>query len=218
MRNLVTRLLASLAAASSLVMVSTLAVAPPAQAGTFTITAVTNSPVPYGQLIVVSGAMTPIGYNTNMELQELQPGGRWLMVGDGWLTDAGTYTATASCAPGTYFMRVGRMPVYQNETWAYSPIFTVTCKPFVAIVLPTRPVGLVLGVSYNVRLGVSGGLAPYTWYAWDLPPGLHLTTAGVLKGIPSAAGSYQATLLVVDAAGHDAAEVRTFTVSQPPPV
>src|SRR5450432_4253514 len=108
MRNLVTRLLASLAAASSLVViVSTLTVVSPAQAGTFTITAVSNSPVPYGQQIVVSGAMTPIGYNTNMELQELRPGGSWLTVGDGWLMDAGTYTATASCAPGTYFMRIG---------------------------------------------------------------------------------------------------------------
>jgi hypothetical protein len=217
MRSPVTRL-ASLAATSVLVVVSALAVVSPAQASTFTVTAVSNSPVPYGQLMVVSGTLKPIGYNTNMELQELHAGGSWVQVGDGWLTDAGTYTATAPCVPGSHLMRIGRMPVYSDETWAYSPVFAVSCQPFVAIVLPSHPLALVLGVSRKLQLGVSGGLAPYSWYAWDLPPGLQLTASGVLKGIPTAIGSYGVTVLVSDAAGHVAAEVRTFTVSQPPPI
>ena len=57
--------------------------------------------------------------------------------------------------------------------------------------------------SYNFTLTASGGLAPYTW-GWtpatgsSVPGGLNISTAGLISGVPSAAGTYQVTVTVAD--------------------
>ncbi len=53
------------------------------------------------------------------------------------------------------------------------------------------PAGLV-STAYTDTLTATGGTTPYTWSvnAGSLPPGITLTSAGVLTGTPTAAGSY----------------------------
>jgi Putative Ig domain len=55
------------------------------------------------------------------------------------------------------------------------------------------------GVAYTSTLTATGGTAPYSWTATStLPPGLTLSSAGVLSGTPTAAGGYNITVSVSD--------------------
>jgi Putative Ig domain len=57
-----------------------------------------------------------------------------------------------------------------------------------------------VGQPYNVAIQVSGGLAPYVWSSsGQLPPGITLTTTGVLIGTPTSGGTFNFTVIVVDA-------------------
>lgn len=56
------------------------------------------------------------------------------------------------------------------------------------------------GMAYYVVLGVTGGQPPYTWMATGLPPGLYLSSNGILTGTPlvGSAGNYSFTVTVTD--------------------
>ncbi len=62
----------------------------------------------------------------------------------------------------------------------------------------------VVGVAFSTEpvVGVSGGLAPYRWrmVQGGLPAGLRFTSAGVIEGVPQAAGQYSFQAEVSDAA------------------
>lgn len=58
-----------------------------------------------------------------------------------------------------------------------------------------------VGASYSQTLTAAGGTAPYTWaLASDslLPPGLTLTSAGVLSGTPASAGQFSFSITLTD--------------------
>ena len=65
---------------------------------------------------------------------------------------------------------------------------------------PTLPNGTV-GSVYNQTFTGSGGIAPYTFAVTlgSLPPGLTLSSAGVLSGTPTLAGSYDFDIIATDA-------------------
>jgi hypothetical protein len=54
--------------------------------------------------------------------------------------------------------------------------------------------------SYSTTLAETGGASPYTWTlaGGSLPPGLTLSPAGIISGIPTATGTYTATIKVTD--------------------
>jgi len=56
------------------------------------------------------------------------------------------------------------------------------------------------GIAYKQLLIASGGTTPYTWSIsmGSLPPGLSLTTDGIISGTPTTIGSYDFTVKVVD--------------------
>jgi uncharacterized protein (TIGR03437 family) len=64
-------------------------------------------------------------------------------------------------------------------------------------------------------LTATGGTPPYTWtlVGGSLPPGLGLSSAGVLSGTPTTPGSYTFTVKVTDAAGASAVETVTLSVA-----
>ncbi|MFN8176310.1 MAG: Ig domain-containing protein [bacterium] len=80
-------------------------------------------------------------------------------------------------------------------------VVTVVC-PHIVVSPPTLPPGMV-GVPYNVTLTASGGIGPYTFAlsSGTLPPGLVLSTAGVLSGTPTVAGTHQPTVTATDVDG-----------------
>ena len=57
--------------------------------------------------------------------------------------------------------------------------------------------------NYSQTLTASGGTSPYHWVlaSGQLPPGIALSDAGLVSGIPSAAGTFTATIQVTDSAG-----------------
>ena len=58
----------------------------------------------------------------------------------------------------------------------------------------------VIGLSYKFLLVASGGVKPYTWTISDgaLPPGLSLTTDGIISGTPTQLGIFNFTAKVTD--------------------
>src|SRR6516165_2131989 len=71
-------------------------------------------------------------------------------------------------------------------------------KPPLSISPDSLPGGSV-GVAYRQAFTASGGPPPYT-YSYDgaLPPGLSLSTDGVISGTPAVAGSSSFTVTVTD--------------------
>jgi hypothetical protein len=78
------------------------------------------------------------------------------------------------------------------------------------------PGGLV-GTAYNSTLGLSGGLAPFTWSldTGALPTGLSISAAGVLSGTPTAAGTFNFQIKLVDAALASTTRQLSINVLQP---
>jgi hypothetical protein len=74
--------------------------------------------------------------------------------------------------------------------------------------------GATLGVAYSATLSASGGKAPYTWaITTGLPPGLGGTSSGIISGTPTAAGTFNPTVQVSDAASTTASKALSLTVS-----
>jgi hypothetical protein len=56
-----------------------------------------------------------------------------------------------------------------------------------------------VGQPYSVAIQATGGAAPYTWSSnGQLPPGITLSSSGVLLGSPTSGGTYNFTVIVVD--------------------
>jgi len=68
-------------------------------------------------------------------------------------------------------------------------------------------------VAYEQAVTVSGGAGPYEFMhiAGSLPPGISLSTSGVLSGTPTAAGTYHFTLVATDL-GSGCGSVRDYTL------
>jgi len=74
--------------------------------------------------------------------------------------------------------------------------------PAVAIATTALPSGG-FGVPYSFVLSATGGASPYVWSlaaGSTLPPGLSLTSGGLLSGAPTQLGSFAFTVNVLDAA------------------
>jgi len=75
----------------------------------------------------------------------------------------------------------------------------VGCGPKLAITTASVPGGTA-GEAYTATLGASGGTGEYTWsvISGALPDGLSLSSAGVISGTPTAAGTFAFTVKVSD--------------------
>src|SRR5437588_5917156 len=83
--------------------------------------------------------------------------------------------------------------------------YTVTIAPPVAITTASPLTGGVINEPYSQTFAATGGNGLYTnWHfaaGSAAPPGLTLTTAGVLSGTPTAMGAYTFTVVVNDTFG-----------------
>jgi len=78
--------------------------------------------------------------------------------------------------------------------------YTLTVAPPTLAISPTALPAATLGTAYNQTLTASGGTAPraFAVTAGALPTGLSLSTAGVLSGTPTVAGTYNFSITVTD--------------------
>jgi subtilisin family serine protease len=91
-----------------------------------------------------------------------------------------------------------------------------TC-PAVTLSPATVPTG-VRTAAYSQSLAASGGTPAYTWAVTvgSLPPGLTLSSAGVLSGTPTAVGTYSFSVRATDAAGCSGYRAFNMMIIQPP--
>jgi len=81
--------------------------------------------------------------------------------------------------------------------------FTIFSSPAELVITTGSPLpGGTEGEPYQVQLKASGGTSPYFWgiTAGELPPGLVLTSSGLIDGLPAAHGDFTFTVKVFDAA------------------
>jgi hypothetical protein len=98
--------------------------------------------------------------------------------------------------------------------------FTLTIDSFPSFVTPSPlPMGFV-GVPYSLTFQASGALPPYTWklgtFAGNaLPPGLSLSSVGVLTGTPTTAGPFSFGIGIVASDGQPASKMYSLTIAVP---
>lgn len=79
----------------------------------------------------------------------------------------------------------------------------VRSVPVLSAVVTTKSLGYARrGISYRIRLAASWGTTPYTWSleTGKLPPGITLSSAGVLSGKPTKSGTWRFSIRTTDAA------------------
>jgi hypothetical protein len=72
-----------------------------------------------------------------------------------------------------------------------------------------------VGTAANLQLSAAGGTAPYTWTATGLPTGLAISSAGLISGTPSAAGTFSVTATARDSTSATSAVTFTWTIANP---
>ncbi len=70
-----------------------------------------------------------------------------------------------------------------------------------------------VGTAYSVTFASVSGTAPFTFSASGLPAGLSISTAGVLSGTPTTAGTYSITVNLTDSGQPQQLSSRTYSLT-----
>jgi sugar lactone lactonase YvrE len=134
-----------------------------------------------------------------------------------WLNPNGEIYATATIGGDGcwyYFIAIAgytpaqfpgdwRIRFVWNQGEAFSLPFHISTPPVGAVSILSSTVlpDATLGRPYSFTLTATGGSAPYAWSvpSGELPPGLSLSSAGILSGSPTRIGGYNFTVRVQDA-------------------
>ncbi len=119
---------------------------------------------------------------------------------------------TATNVTGRILARNGAVTLDTNLVDVSS--CTQVCPP-ITVNPATLPSGSQPGTPYSVALSATGGLSPYTFAVTSgiLPPGLTLSSAGLLSGTPTASGTWAFTVTATDSNGCTGTRDYTITVN-----
>ncbi len=135
------------------------------------------------------------------------------------LASNGIFNGTPT-APGTFGPYVFKVTDNAGTTASSPSLSIIVSAAALTVTTSSLPEGYV-GSNYSITLQASGGTAPYTWAETSggaLPPGLaNLTSAGLLQGTPTAAGTYGPYVFTVtdSAKATAASESLTLVVGSP---
>jgi hypothetical protein len=142
--------------------------------------------VAYQQTLTVLGAQLPVSWAVT-GVTPLPPGFSLSSQGvlSGFPTTNGVYAFTVTV---TDFI--------QNSASAH---FTLVVGTTFTITTTSPLPDAAIGVNYSQVLQAAGGIAPFTWTASGVPPGLTLdASSGTLHGTPTSAGSQTMAVTVTD--------------------
>ena len=146
-----------------------------------------NAGTAYNQTVTASGGASPYSYAITAGAL---PPGVTLNTTTGAITGTptatGAFNFTVTATDGGSF--TGARAYSFNMG---SPNFTLS---------PSALPGATVGVTYNQPITAGGGTAPYTYsvVAGAIPPGLSVSSAGVVSGTPTTAGSFNFTVIARD--------------------
>jgi hypothetical protein len=157
--------------------------------------------VPYSQTLAASGGVPPYAWQLS---SGNTPGGLTL----------NQYSGTISGTPATAGSFTFQVKVYDSQQGSATGSFTIRIAAGAfTITTSSLPAGTV-GTAYTATtLAATGGTPPYTWSASGLPSGLSISSAGVISGTPTAAGSFSVTVQATDSAQLTATKAYSVTVA-----
>jgi len=91
---------------------------------------------------------------------------------------------------------------------------TISTLPALDITTTSLPNGTV-GVAYSQQIAATGGWQPYTWTldSGSLPPGLSLSSGGLISGTPTTQGNYNFTVKVTDSQVVPATDTQPLSIA-----
>ncbi len=132
---------------------------------------------------------------------------------------SGGLLAGTPTTPGTYNFSVtasdsaGAPGPFASAPVAYSLIVNAPTVSFTPTSIPAATTAVALSQTFTA----AGGAGPYSFgiTAGALPPGISLSSGGVLSGTPTAAGTYSFSVTATDANGFDVTNPYALVVSDP---
>jgi len=118
-------------------------------------------------------------------------------------------TTTVELTPNTTIVSTPTVPAttVPATTTTRPPATTTTTRPVPPLVVETNVLAVAtVGSGFEAALVATGGQRPHTWEmaGGGLPPGLALSSAGRISGIPQAAGQFAFSVRVSDGSGRSA--------------
>ena len=174
-----------------------------------TIYSVTQGQISYdlsleGDNMEVSGAQAPVTYATTLSSSDVA------------VSSAGAISAPADTPPGEY-LTWGTDSDGVGDTGPWSVEVQVAAAP--VLILPGGSVlrGSTVGDSYSQQFTASLSAGPYSWSitAGSPPPGLSLSSSGLLSGTTTKEGNYSFTIQAWDTADDYGASVATSLAVAP---
>jgi hypothetical protein len=162
---------------------------------------------PYNQLVTAIGGTGPYTFSV---VSGSLPTGLALSTGgtiSGTPTAVGSFTFTvrAEDASGCFGSRVYTIVINSNQS---CPSITLT---------PSTLPAMVAGTPFSQQITAVGGTPAHTFSITSgaAPPGIALSTSGLLSGTPTAPGSYSFTITAADSAGCLGSQLYTAQVNCP---
>lgn len=172
-----------------------------------------NTPTPLPQALLGSAYSVPLSASGGTST-----GYSWTVVGGSLpgglqLTSGGTLAGLPTSAGASAFI----VEVRDSANTAAQKSFTLFVANAALTITNSSPLNEgIVGVAYSLILQATGGTGgPYTFTVASgvLPPGLTLSTAGVINGVPTNSGTSNFSILVSDNAGGSNTKAFSITVN-----
>ncbi len=164
---------------------------------------------PYSQKIAATGGVTP--YTWSVSAGTL-PSGLSLSATTGIVS--GTPTT-----PGPYSFTIQTTDSSAATKAKAAQNFSILISQLTQLSVPAGALaGGTVNIPYSQILTATGGAPPYSWnvLAGSLPPGLLLSSAGTVSGVPTAAAAFGFTAQATDTTGGSAVGAFSLTLAGAP--